>query len=52
MKRTVPELLSAAEPLVMVTAYDYPGGRHAEGAGAAGKREGHRRGPQAERSEG
>ncbi|WP_216321768.1 3-methyl-2-oxobutanoate hydroxymethyltransferase [Deinococcus aestuarii] len=33
MKRSVPDLLHAQEPLVMVTAYDYPGGRHAQGAG-------------------
>ncbi|WP_019588024.1 3-methyl-2-oxobutanoate hydroxymethyltransferase [Deinococcus apachensis] len=33
MKRSVPDLLHAQQPLVMVTAYDYPGGRHAEGAG-------------------
>ncbi|GBF05764.1 3-methyl-2-oxobutanoate hydroxymethyltransferase, panB [Deinococcus aerius] len=33
MKRSVPDLLHAQEPLVMVTAYDYPGGRHAEAAG-------------------
>jgi 3-methyl-2-oxobutanoate hydroxymethyltransferase len=34
MKRSVPELMTAAEPLVMVTAYDYPGGIHAERGGA------------------
>jgi 3-methyl-2-oxobutanoate hydroxymethyltransferase len=33
MKRSIPELQHAAEPLVMVTAYDYPGARHAEAAG-------------------
>ncbi|KQR04590.1 3-methyl-2-oxobutanoate hydroxymethyltransferase [Deinococcus sp. Leaf326] len=32
-KRSVPELMASADPLVMVTAYDYPGGRHAEAAG-------------------
>ncbi|GAA5514537.1 3-methyl-2-oxobutanoate hydroxymethyltransferase [Deinococcus carri] len=33
MKRSVPDLMTAQEPLVMVTAYDYPGARHAEAAG-------------------
>ncbi|MVN87036.1 3-methyl-2-oxobutanoate hydroxymethyltransferase [Deinococcus sp. HMF7620] len=33
MKRSIPELQHAEVPLVMVTAYDYPGGRHAEAAG-------------------
>ncbi|MBI0445826.1 3-methyl-2-oxobutanoate hydroxymethyltransferase [Deinococcus sp. DB0503] len=33
MKRSVPDLMNASEPLVMVTAYDYPGARHAEAAG-------------------
>lgn len=33
MKRSVPELMEAQEPLVMVTAYDFPGARHAAGAG-------------------
>lgn len=33
MKRSVPDLLQAPDPLVMVTAYDYPGARHAEAAG-------------------
>lgn len=33
MKRSLPELQHSALPLVMVTAYDYPGGRHAEAAG-------------------
>ncbi|GGR54406.1 3-methyl-2-oxobutanoate hydroxymethyltransferase [Deinococcus seoulensis] len=33
MKRSIPELQHSAAPLVMVTAYDYPGGRHAEAAG-------------------
>ena len=33
MKLSIPELQSAEKPLVMVTAYDYPGGKHAEAAG-------------------
>ncbi|THF70942.1 3-methyl-2-oxobutanoate hydroxymethyltransferase [Deinococcus sp. Arct2-2] len=33
MKRSIPDLLQAEQPLVMVTAHDYPGGRHAEAAG-------------------
>ncbi|ACO46815.1 3-methyl-2-oxobutanoate hydroxymethyltransferase [Deinococcus deserti] len=33
MKRSIPELLQSEQPLVMVTAYDYPGGLHAEAAG-------------------
>ena len=32
-KRSIPELQHAPAPLVMVTAYDFPGGRHAEAAG-------------------
>lgn len=32
-KRSIPELQQAPAPLVMVTAYDYPGARHAEAAG-------------------
>lgn len=32
-KRTLPDLMTAGAPLVMVTAYDYPGGKIAEGAG-------------------
>ena len=33
VKRSLPELTHPAAPLVMVTAYDYPGARHAEAAG-------------------
>ena len=33
MKRSIPELQHSDLPLVMVTAYDYPGGKHAEAAG-------------------
>ncbi|MBB5233845.1 3-methyl-2-oxobutanoate hydroxymethyltransferase [Deinococcus budaensis] len=33
MKRSIPELQQSAQALVMVTAYDYPGARHAEAAG-------------------
>lgn len=33
MKRSIPELQHSAQPLVMVTAYDYPGGKHAQAAG-------------------
>lgn len=33
MKLTVPQLLAAPSPLVMVTAYDYPGAMHAQNAG-------------------
>lgn len=33
MKRSLPELQHSPQPLVMVTAYDYPGGQHAEAAG-------------------
>ncbi|MFC4452778.1 3-methyl-2-oxobutanoate hydroxymethyltransferase [Deinococcus sonorensis] len=33
MKQTVPQLMAATEPLVMVTAYDYPGAMHAQQAG-------------------
>ena len=33
VKRSLPELTHPAVPLVMVTAYDYPGARHAEAAG-------------------
>ncbi len=33
MKRSIPELQQLGMPLVMVTAYDYPGGKHAEAAG-------------------
>lgn len=32
-RRTLPDLMAAGAPLVMVTAYDYPGGKIAEGAG-------------------
>lgn len=33
MKLSIPELQQAAKPIVMVTAYDYPGGKHAQAAG-------------------
>ena len=33
MKRSIPELQHSETPLVMVTAYDYPGGKHAQAAG-------------------
>lgn len=33
VKRSLPELTHPAAPLVMVTAYDHPGARHAEAAG-------------------
>ncbi|MFC3832106.1 MULTISPECIES: 3-methyl-2-oxobutanoate hydroxymethyltransferase [Deinococcus] len=33
MKRSIPELQHSEQALVMVTAYDYPGGRHAQAAG-------------------
>lgn len=33
VKRSIPELQHSLEPLVMVTAYDYPGGKHAQAAG-------------------
>lgn len=33
MKKSIPDLQNSAEPLVMVTAYDYPGGVTAQAAG-------------------
>ena len=33
MKLTVPQMTAASLPLVMVTAYDYPGALHAQNAG-------------------
>lgn len=33
MKRSVPDLMNSESPLVMVTAYDFPGGKVAEAAG-------------------